>query len=140
MTAYVTYDDISVTLDNLVATIEIQRPPHNFFDIALINQIADVLEKLDADGDCRASVLCAEGKAFCAGANFGDGEALIFFRSLYTDPAYLKTASAKVFSQLDSIIPTYPIKAERWELVRLAPLALVINFRPSKKALDIFLV
>ena len=76
MTAYVTYDDIGVTLDNLVATIEIQRPPHNFFDIALIKQIADVLEKLDADDDCRASVLCAEGKAFCAGANFGDGEAL----------------------------------------------------------------
>ena len=76
MTAYVTYDDIGVTLDNLVATIEIQRPPHNFFDIALINQIADVLEKLDADDDCRASVLCAEGKAFCAGANFGGGEAL----------------------------------------------------------------
>ena len=69
MTAYVTYDDIGVTLDNLVATIEIQRPPHNFFDIALIKQIADVLEKLDADDDCRASVLCAEGKAFCAGAD-----------------------------------------------------------------------
>ena len=60
MTAYGTYDDISVTLDNLIATIEIQRPPNNFFDIAMINQIADALEKLDADEDCRASVLCAE--------------------------------------------------------------------------------
>ena len=76
MTAYGTYDDIGVTLDNLVAIIEIQRPPNNFFDIALINQIAHALEKLDADEDCRASVLCSEGKAFCAGANFGGGEAL----------------------------------------------------------------
>ena len=57
MTAYGTYDDIGVTLDNLVAIIEIQRPPNNFFDIALINQIAHALEKLDADEDCRASVL-----------------------------------------------------------------------------------
>ena len=76
MTAYEAYEDIGVTLDDLVATIEIQRPPHNFFDITLINQIADALEKLDSDNDCRVSVLCAEGKAFCAGANFGSGEAL----------------------------------------------------------------
>ena len=76
MTAYGSYDDIGVTLDEFVATIEIQRPPYNFFDIALINQIADALEKLDADVDCRSSVLCSKGKAFCAGANFGNGEAL----------------------------------------------------------------
>ena len=76
MTTYGSYDDIGVTLSDLVATIEIQRPPHNFFDIALINQIADALETLDKDPACRTSVLCAEGKAFCAGANFGSGDAL----------------------------------------------------------------
>lgn len=54
-----------------VALIEIRRPPLNFFDLSLIQQIADALEQLDADGDCRAVVLAADGKAFCAGANFG---------------------------------------------------------------------
>ena len=54
------------------ALIEIQRPPLNFFDISLINQIADALEEFDKDIEIRASVLCAQGKAFCAGANFGD--------------------------------------------------------------------
>src|SRR5258708_13223342 len=55
-----------------VGTIESQRPPLNFFDISLINQIADALEEFDQDIEIRASVLMAQGKAFCAGANFND--------------------------------------------------------------------
>ncbi len=55
------------------ALIEIRRPPNNFFDIALIREIADALEALDADAGCRAVVLASQGKSFCAGANFGDG-------------------------------------------------------------------
>jgi enoyl-CoA hydratase/carnithine racemase len=68
--------DIGVDRDGFVATIEIQRPPHNYFDVALINQIADALDALDADDGCRAVVLAAQGKSFCAGANFGDGSTL----------------------------------------------------------------
>jgi enoyl-CoA hydratase/carnithine racemase len=70
------YKDIGVELANHVATIEIQRPPHNFFDVVLINSIADALDALDADNSCRAVVLAAQGKSFCAGANFGDGSTL----------------------------------------------------------------
>ncbi len=65
--------DLSVTLRDLVATVEIRRPPHNFFDFHLIRQLADTYEALDAEPGCRAILLCSEGKSFCAGANFGDG-------------------------------------------------------------------
>ena len=61
------YKDIGVELTGNVATIEIQRPPNNFFDIVLINSIADALEGLDGDNNCRAVVLAAQGKSFCAG-------------------------------------------------------------------------
>src|ERR1700732_334245 len=64
--------DIGVEKVGHVGTIEIQRPPLNFFDISLINQIADALEEFDRDIEIRASVLAAQGKAFCAGANFSD--------------------------------------------------------------------
>ena len=67
------YEDIEVTQTGHVALIEIQRPPHNFFDIALIGQLADACDVLDLDGNCRSIVLAAQGKSFCAGANFGDG-------------------------------------------------------------------
>ena len=53
-----------------VALVEFSRPPHNYFDAALIEAIADAYEQLDRGGSCRAIVLCSEGKNFCAGANF----------------------------------------------------------------------
>jgi enoyl-CoA hydratase/carnithine racemase len=70
------FKDIGVEKVGHVALIEIRRPPNNFFDITLIQEIAGALEALDQDAECRAVVLAAQGKAFCAGANFGDGSTL----------------------------------------------------------------
>jgi enoyl-CoA hydratase/carnithine racemase len=70
MTDLGTYSDIAVSLDGFVATVEIRRPPHNFFDSDLIAQIGEAFERLDASDACRAIVLCAEGRSFCAGADF----------------------------------------------------------------------
>jgi len=53
-----------------VALVEYSRPPNNYFDGALIGEVADAYEELDRSGWCRAIVLCSEGKHFCAGANF----------------------------------------------------------------------
>jgi enoyl-CoA hydratase/carnithine racemase len=66
------FTDIGVEKIGHVGLIEIRRPPLNFFDISLINQIADALDEFDRDIEIRASVLAAQGKAFCAGANFND--------------------------------------------------------------------
>jgi enoyl-CoA hydratase/carnithine racemase len=66
------YNDVSVAVENYVAQVEIHRPPHNFFDVQLIRDLADAFNALDADPACRVSVLCAEGKSFCAGANFAN--------------------------------------------------------------------
>ena len=66
------FTDIGIETTGHVTTIEIQRPPFNFFDISLINQIADALTAADNDPEIRAVVLAAQGKAFCAGANFSD--------------------------------------------------------------------
>jgi enoyl-CoA hydratase/carnithine racemase len=71
-----TFKDIGVETSGFVTVVEIRRPPNNFFDIALIRELAGALEALDDDRSCRAVVLAAQGKAFCAGANFGDGSTL----------------------------------------------------------------
>ncbi|WP_416899549.1 MAG: enoyl-CoA hydratase/isomerase family protein [Minwuia sp.] len=73
MSSYGNYKDLGVTLENHVAVVEIQRPPHNFFDFELIGSMASAFEDLGADNDCRAIVLCAQGKSFCAGADFSGG-------------------------------------------------------------------
>ena len=67
-----TFKDIGVSSEGHVGIVEIQRPPHNFFDNSLINQIADAFEAFDRDGNIRAYVLCAQGKSFCAGADFAN--------------------------------------------------------------------
>jgi enoyl-CoA hydratase/carnithine racemase len=69
------YGDVSVELKNYVASVEIHRPPHNYFDVQLIRDLANAFNALDENPVCRASVLCAEGKSFCAGANFSNRNA-----------------------------------------------------------------
>ncbi len=61
------------TGDDYVAMIELRRPPNNFFSLEMVAGIADALESLDDDPRCRAAVLCAQGKHFCAGADFSGG-------------------------------------------------------------------
>jgi enoyl-CoA hydratase/carnithine racemase len=68
------HTDIDVSLHQHVATVEIRRPPNNFFDHSLIREIADAFVDLDSNADCRVIILASEGKAFCAGANFGTGQ------------------------------------------------------------------
>ena len=63
-------DELDVSTDGHVGVIELRRPPLNFFDLGLLTGIADAVETLEQQG-CRALVLCAQGSAFCAGADFG---------------------------------------------------------------------
>ncbi len=66
--------DLGVTIADHVAEVEIQRPPNNFFDTDLINDLATTFESFEAGDDVRAVVLCAAGKHFCAGNDFSKRE------------------------------------------------------------------
>ena len=98
------YGDIEVTTDGNVATLEIQRPPNNFFDVDLINDMATAFEDLDNDDECRALVLCAEGKHFCAGNNFSQprSPAEEIARSAGRNPLY--TNAVRLFDAKKPII------------------------------------
>jgi 2-(1,2-epoxy-1,2-dihydrophenyl)acetyl-CoA isomerase len=62
--------DVTVVLDDdFVATVELHRPPENYFDRELLQALGDAYQALDADPRCRAIVLCSEGRHFCAGAD-----------------------------------------------------------------------
>lgn len=56
--------------DDHVASVRLCRPPNNFFSVGMIEALAGAFESLDDDPDCRAILLAAEGKHFCAGADF----------------------------------------------------------------------
>lgn len=67
--------ELSVTVRDGVALLEMHRPPANHFDERLIGLIVDAARELDEDPRCRVLVLASEGKHFCAGADFGSGGA-----------------------------------------------------------------
>jgi len=62
--------DVDVTaVAERVMQIEFRRPPHNFFDEALLTEVADQLLVLDEDPRASVVVLCSEGRHFCAGVD-----------------------------------------------------------------------
>lgn len=88
-----TYGDVALSLDDEsgIAIVEIRRPPNNFFDAELISSLSECYEALDVNPKARAIVLCAEGRHFCAGANFGApaGTQTTPQKDLYTEAARL---------------------------------------------------
>jgi enoyl-CoA hydratase/carnithine racemase len=67
--------EIGVGRYGSVITVELRRPPNNFFNTAVVAEIADALEDADRDPRCRAIVLAAAGKHFCAGADLANDSA-----------------------------------------------------------------
>lgn len=59
------------SVDGHVAVLELNRPPHNYFDEDLLSELADYFHSLDQNPQVRAIVLAARGKSFCAGAVLG---------------------------------------------------------------------
>lgn len=68
------FDSVSITTEGAVAIVTFSRPTLNYFDIGLINALADAMEEVDRNDDLRAVLLRSEGKVFCAGANFSGNE------------------------------------------------------------------
>ncbi|WP_163549104.1 enoyl-CoA hydratase/isomerase family protein [Candidatus Frankia nodulisporulans] len=85
--------DIAVeTRPDHVAVVELRRPPYNYFDVHLIDALADAYERLAADGDVRAIVLASQGRHFCAGADFTGASSAAPLSADEGAPALYRTA------------------------------------------------
>ena len=62
-------DHVSVAKVGNVAVVTIDRPPHNHVTVDFMRDLADAFDAIDEEVDLRCSVLQAEGKNFCAGAD-----------------------------------------------------------------------
>ena len=61
--------NVEATREGHVVVVELKRGPHNFASTDMMNELADELLAAAADG-ARAGVICADGRSFCAGAQF----------------------------------------------------------------------
>ena len=90
--------DICLTRTGHVAHIEMQREAPGYIDLDFASRLADQLEALDADDDCRAIVLSSGGKTFCAGADFGGATAGV------PDPAPFYEQAMRLFRTRKPIV------------------------------------
>jgi enoyl-CoA hydratase/carnithine racemase len=89
-------NEILYTIKDGIATVTLNRPEkRNALNIALLDGMTDIFQRLETDPDVRAVVIRGEGKAFCSGLDLrelssrqaGDG-----------DP---ETGVTKVFQQIE---------------------------------------
>jgi enoyl-CoA hydratase/carnithine racemase len=70
-------DRLSVSVENGVADVRLNRPEKmNALDPAMFDALIEVGEALKNDPSVRAVVLSGEGRAFCAGLDFGSFQAM----------------------------------------------------------------
>jgi enoyl-CoA hydratase/carnithine racemase len=62
-------DHVTVRTVGHVAVVTIERPPHNHVTVDFMRDLADAFDAIDGEIELRCSVLQAEGKNFCAGAD-----------------------------------------------------------------------
>jgi enoyl-CoA hydratase/carnithine racemase len=92
-----TFGDVTVVLDaEIVAEIEMHRPPANYFDADLLAGVVDAVDWA-AEAGGRAVVLCSEGRHFCAGLDFGSTDK--------PDPTALIALYSSARQLIDSPLP-----------------------------------
>lgn len=92
--------DIQVTREGHVARIVLSRPPHNFVDADIMRRLADTLQALDDDDECRAIVLASGVSAFCAGADFSGADQ----GEVANDPAGFYAHAMKLYRNRKPIV------------------------------------
>lgn len=100
------FGDVHVSVDDVhVATVEVRRPPNNFFSLAMLDSLVDAMRAVDADPDARAAILCSEGKHFCAGADFAGGDSADLERhNADGSPRHLYDAAFDLFSTRTPVV------------------------------------
>lgn len=63
---------VTTARDGHVALVTFARPPSNFADLSLIDEIGVAFAAADADREVRAIVLQSDGRVFCAGADLAN--------------------------------------------------------------------
>jgi enoyl-CoA hydratase/carnithine racemase len=70
------YTDILYEVSDHVATLTLNRPDQlNAFTNAMVREMKDAFDRIDADDDVRAVIVSGAGRAFCAGADLSTGAA-----------------------------------------------------------------
>ncbi|MFW6027170.1 MAG: crotonase/enoyl-CoA hydratase family protein [bacterium] len=69
-----TYETVRAEVAENILTLTLNRPDRlNAFTERMMHEMIDVFDRADADDEVRAVIVTGEGRAFCAGADLGEG-------------------------------------------------------------------
>jgi enoyl-CoA hydratase/carnithine racemase len=86
-------DRVVIQMDNGVADVKLNRPDKmNALDGAMFAALSEAGESLKADPSVRAVVLSGEGRAFCAGLDFGSFNKMSEDESLWSGEYPIESA------------------------------------------------
>jgi len=71
------YTTVAYAKDGRIARVTFNRPEiHNAFNGTVIEEMADVFKRIEAEDDIRVVLLTGKGKSFCAGADLSELESV----------------------------------------------------------------
>lgn len=85
-------DAVTWVIDGHVATVTLDRPPHNHVNLEVLTALAAALDALDSEKRCRAVVLSTAGKVFCGGADLASPNGLLSGGEAGLAPFYAQAA------------------------------------------------
>lgn len=75
------FQTLDYRLEDGIAVATFNRPDQmNTFGVAMMRDLLDLFDRTDADDAVRAVVLTGSGRAFCAGADLGQGDATFDYK------------------------------------------------------------
>lgn len=81
------FETIRLEVDDGIATITLDRPDRlNAFTPAMQNELIMAFDETDADDAVRAVIVTGAGRAFCAGADLGDGASTFDYSTVADSP------------------------------------------------------
>lgn len=88
------YQLIKYEVADHIATITLNRPKQlNAFNVAMMHELIDAFDRIDADDQVRAVVITGEGRGFCAGADLSSGTSAFVVEKEGASPDYSSEAS-----------------------------------------------
>lgn len=83
-----TYDNLRYEVLEGIATITLSRPARmNAFTKTMLDELLDVLDRIDTDDGVRVAIVTGEGRAFCAGSDMSEGASTFALKADGTDTA-----------------------------------------------------
>ncbi len=81
------YQQINYDVQERIATITLNRPEHlNAFTTAMMKEMVDALDRVNADDNVRAVIFTGAGRAFCAGADLASGADAFDYSGRISEP------------------------------------------------------